>query len=214
MAVAQSCAGDTGDNSEDSAEAIINAVDCVPDPASGLATGGIALGQKIFELSFWICSRFGYSVARIAISDEAAQLVVMFALFFDDLAKNREAGLVIEFLKLTAVESDGAALVNFKPAQGHAATRHSIGEAIGVASMASMIFGSMTTEFMDALHPKRGVLRLGCCHVAEGLAADGDVVAFGESLIGVIAAHLGLPIGLEGAQEFFVFLRVGISGRH
>ena len=42
-------AGDAGDNAEDSAEAVVDAVDRVTDPCAGLLAAFVALGQHLVE---------------------------------------------------------------------------------------------------------------------------------------------------------------------
>ena len=62
--------------------------------------------------------------------------------------------------------------------------------------------GLGATEFDDAALPQSGVLPLRAGQVAQNLGADRIAVAIGEASVGVVALHLGLPVGLEGGQNF------------
>ena len=65
------------------------------------------------------------------------------------------------------------------------------------------IDGLRSAKFDDATVPESGVFPLGAGEVAQNLGADRVGVAVGEGFIGVIALHLGLPVGFEGSQNFF-----------
>ncbi len=49
FAVAGSCTGDAGDNAEDGAQSVVDAVDRVADPRAGLLAAPVALGEKLIE---------------------------------------------------------------------------------------------------------------------------------------------------------------------
>ena len=49
--------------------------------------------------------------------------------------------------------------------------------------------------------PQGGVLQLGAGQVAQDLGADRVGVAVGQGLVGVVALHLGLPVGFQGGQN-------------
>ena len=49
FAVAGGCAGDAGDNAEDRAEPVVDAVDGIADPGAGLLAALVALCQQLLE---------------------------------------------------------------------------------------------------------------------------------------------------------------------
>ena len=49
-----------------------------------------------------------------------------------------------------------------------------------------------------------GVVGLGLGHVAQGLTADGVLVTLCESVVGMIAAHFGLPVLAQCLQHLLI----------
>ena len=120
---------------------------------------------------------------------------------FDDMIENGDGAFVAELLELLAVVGDVAALFDFEATQGHADAAGAIGERVGFSAGVAGVNGLSAAEFHDAAVPEGGVLQLGSGEVAQNLGADGVIIAVGEGLIGVVAFHLGLPVGFEGRQN-------------
>ena len=135
-------------------------------------------------------------------AEKRAEFAVVVLFVFDDVVEDGDGAFVAEFLELRAVVGDVAALFDFKAAESHADAAGAVGERVGFAAGIALVDRFGTAKFDDAAMPKGGVLPLGGGEVAQDLGADGVGVAVGESLIGVVALHLRLPVGLEGGKNF------------
>ena len=127
-------------------------------------------------------------------------MVVLFV--FDDVVEDGDGAFVAEFLELLAVVGDVAAFFDFKAAEGHADAAGAIGEGVGFAARTAVINGFGTAKFDNAAVPEGGMLPLSAGQMTEDLSANGVGVPIGKGEVGVVALHLGLPVSLEGCQNF------------
>src|SRR5271169_1498864 len=118
----------------------------------------------------------------------------MVALFFNHLPKNGEAWLILQLLELLAVEGDGTAFVDLQAPQRHSLAANAVRKSIRVAGHLAMVSGLRPAKLKNPLLPQRGMICLGLSHVPQRLFTQRVVVALREGAIGVIAAHLCLPI--------------------
>src|SRR6185437_12121402 len=107
-----------------------------------------------------------------------------------------------------------AALLDFEAAEGHANATGAVGEGVGFAAGVARVRGLLSSQFDDAAVPEGGMLPFGSGKVAKDLGADGIGVAVGEGFVGVVALHLGLPVGFESGQNFFQFGAAESGGGH
>ena len=128
-------------------------------------------------------------------------MVVFF--IFDDVIEDGDGAFVAEFFELLAVVGDVTALFNLETTERHANAAGAVGERVGFAAGISFIDRLGAAEFDDAALPESGMLPLCARKMAEDLGAHGIGVAIGQSLIGVVALHLGLPVGFECSQNLF-----------
>ena len=213
FAVAGGCAGDAGDDAEDGAEAVVDAVDGVADPGAGLLAALVALGQQFFE------NRLGIDLGRaggglVVAAQQRAQFAVVVLLVFNDVVEDGDGAFVAEVLQLLAVVGDVAAFFDLEPAQGHADAAGAVGQRVGLAAGIAVVDRLGTAQLHDAAMPEGGVLPLGAGQVAQDLGAHGIGVAVGQGLVGVVALHLGLPVGFEGGQNLLQLGAAECGGSH
>ena len=127
----------------------------------------------------------------------------MVFLVFDYVVEDGDGAFVAEVFQLLAIVGDVAAFLDFEATQGHADAAGAVGERIGLSAGIAVVLGLRPAELDDAAMPEGGVLPLGAGQVAQDLGAHRVGVAIGQGLIGVVALHLGLPIGFESAPEPF-----------
>ncbi len=138
----------------------------------------------------------------------------MVFLVFDDVFEDGDRTVVAEFLELAAVVGDVPALVNFEPAQGHSHAAGTVGKRVGITAGTAFVSGLGAAQFDDAAFPQCGVFPLGGGKVTQNLGSKRIGVAVGESLVGAMALHLGLPVGLEGGENFLQLGGAQSGGRH
>ena len=153
MRVAQGCAGDAGDDSEDGTQSVVHSVDGVADPGCGLFAGGGTLGQQLCDHRLRVGRHGGDGRGRVVIADQASQLVVMLLLLLHYLVQDVDAGLVSQLFQLFSVARDVAALVDLQAAQRHARAANAACQLVGVARGATVIARFAAAEFDDSLAP-------------------------------------------------------------
>ena len=126
-------------------------------------------------------------------------VVVLFVL--DDVVEDVDGSVVAQVLQLLAVVGDVTALLDLQPAQGHADAAGAVGQRVGLAAGVALVLGLRPAEFDDAALPESGVLPLRAGQMAQDLGAHRIGIAIGQGLVGVVALHLGLPVGLESRQH-------------
>ena len=139
----------------------------------------------------------------IVAAEERTEFAVVVFLVFDDVVENGDGAFVAEFFQLFAVVGDVTALFDFKATQGHADSAGAVGKGVGFATGISGIDRLGTAKFDDAAVPKGGMLPLSAREVTQYLGAHGVSIPIGEGFIGVIALHLGLPVGFEERDRDF-----------
>ena len=125
----------------------------------------------------------------------------MIFLVFDDVVEDGDGAFVAEVLQLLAVVGDVAAFFDFEATQCHADAAGAVGERVGFSAGIAVVYRFRSAEFNDSAMPESGVLQLSAGEVTQYLGADRIGVAIGQGLVGVVALHLGLPIGFEGGQN-------------
>src|SRR6185437_7093368 len=214
MAVAKGCARNAGDDAEDRAQAVIDAVNRVADPAGGLPARVLAFGQQIIKQRLRIGTAFLDGAAGIMLPDQRAELVIMLAFFLNDLVQNFEALGIVKLAKLATVESNGAAFVDFESAERHTLAAHAIGETIGVTGGLAVILRHRCAQLANARGPLCRMLLLSLSHAAQSMATDWVRVPLGEREVGVEPAHFRLPVVFERAQQFPPPLVLCLAGLH
>ena len=136
-------------------------------------------------------------------ADEAAEGDVVVGLVGEDFLEDGGAGVVAELLDLLAVAGDVAALVEFEAAECEALAADAVGERAGFAGFGALVLGNRRAEGGEARGPEVGVMLLGQGEVAQGAAALGLGFLLGERVVGVVAAHLRLPVAGEGFDQTF-----------
>ncbi len=202
LAVAGGSARDAGDDAEDGAESVVDAVDGIADPGAGLLAALAAFCEKFVENGLGVdggCARRGLIVA----AEERTEFAVVVFLVFDYVVKDGNGAFVAEVFQLLAIVGNVAAFFDFEATQGHADAAGAVGERIGFSAKVAGVLRLRATKLDDAAMPEGGVLPFGAGQVTQHLCADGVGVAIGEGFIGVVALHLGLPIGFERGQNFF-----------
>src|ERR1700759_4626754 len=135
-------------------------------------------------------------------------------LVFNDVVENGDGAVIAEVFQLLAVVGDVAAFFDFEAAQCHADSAGAIGEGVGFAAEISGVYGFRSAKFNDAAVPESGMFPLGAGKVTQYLGTNGIGVAIGQGFIGVIALHLGLPIGFDSGQNLFQLGAAECGGCH
>ena len=117
--------------------------------------------------------------------------------------------VVAELLDLLAVVGDVAALVEFQTAQGKVEAADAVGERIGLAAFAAGVLGDGRAEGGEPASPEIGVVLLGQGKMVQRAALLRIGGLQRERVVGVIAAHLRLPVAGERFDEVF-----GVPGIH
>ena len=140
-------------------------------------------------------------------ADQLAQFAVMLLLVRNHLFENDDAWLVPQFLQLLPIARNIAALVDLQPPQRHLRTAQPVHQRIGIASVFAFVLRQLSAQLANALRPQRRVLRLLLGHVPQRLPAHRIVIALGQRVVGVEAAHLRLPVFAQRLQHLLLFLR-------
>ena len=127
-------------------------------------------------------------------ADQAAELAIVILLVFDDAVQDGQAGRIAELFELLAVLGDVAALIDLQAAQGQVVAPDAGLEAVSITARASPVDRLRLPQFTQAAGPQCGVLLFRQGHVFESLLTHRLGLPLGESPIGVIARHLGLPV--------------------
>ena len=125
--------------------------------------------------------------------------MVLFVL--NDVIEDGDGAFVAQGLELLAVAGNVAALLDFKPAQGHAHAAGAVGQRVGFAAGTAVVDRLGTTQFNNAAVPQGGVLPLGAGQMAQHLGAHRVSVAVGQGLVGMVGLDFGLPVALQGRQN-------------
>ena len=145
-------AGDAGDDAEDGAKAVVDAVDGVADPRAGLLAARVALGQHLFEDGFGI--DFGRAGGGgVVAADERTQLAIVVFLVLDDVLEDGDGAFVAESLELFAIAGDVAALFDFEAAERHAHATGAVGERVGLAAGTAGVDRLGSAQLLDAPFP-------------------------------------------------------------
>jgi hypothetical protein len=123
------------------------------------------------------------------------------ALVLQHSFEDGDGGFVAEFLDLLAVVRDVSALVEFQTAQGKIEAADADGERIGLAAFAAGVLGDGRAEGGEAAGPEIGVVLLGQGKMMQRTALLRVDGLQRERVVGVIAAHLGLPVAGERLDE-------------
>ena len=129
--------------------------------------------------------------------------MVLFVL--DDVIENGDGAFVAKGLELLAVVGNVAALLDFKAAKSHANAAGAVGQRSPPRRGRAGVDRRGPAEFDNAAVPQGGVLPLRGGQVAQDLGAYRVGIALGQSQIGVVALHLGLPVAFKGRQDLFQF---------
>ena len=194
--------GHSGDDAEDGAESVVDAVDGVADPTGGL---GLALGARGHQIVEGALGLVGVELGgRQVVADEVAQGDVVLALVLDHLVEDVDGGRIAELLDLMAVAGDVSALVEFQAAQRKVEAADAVGERVGVAGFAAVVLGDRRAEGGEAAGPEIGVVLLGQGKVVQRTALLRVDGLTREGIVGVKAAHLRLPVVGERFDEMFL----------
>ena len=200
FAVAGGSAGDAGDNAEDGAETVVDAVNRIADPRAGLLTALVPLGEQLlkdcFGVDFWRGSGKG-----VVTAEKRSQFAVVILLIFDHVFEDGDGFLVTEGFELFTVAGDGAALFDFEAAEGHADAAGAAGQRVRVAAGLAGVSRRRAPELLDAAGPQGGMFQLRLCQMPQYLSAHGVGIAIGQRRICVITLHLGLPVPCQGSQH-------------
>ena len=132
----------------------------------------------------------------------------MFALVFDRLLEDANAGFVAEFLDLFGVLCDVAAFVQLQPPQRHPNTACTIGEGVGFTGFGPLIHRVRSSQRANALGPKLGMVLLCMRQSVERGAPSRIAFSLGQYFIGVESPHLSLPIAFENFEDASAIARV------
>jgi len=127
-------------------------------------------------------------------------MVIFFVL--DDVIEDSDRAIIAQFLQLATVVRDVPAFFDLEAAKSHANAAGAVGQRIGLSARRAVICRFGTTEFDHPPLPKSSMLPFGRGEVAQNLGANRVIVAIGEGVVGVVALHFGLPVGLEGSKNF------------
>src|SRR5580700_3488697 len=125
----------------------------------------------------------------------------MFALVFERLLEDANAGFVAEFLDLFGVLCDVAAFVQLQPPQRQPDTARAIGEGVGFTGFWPLVDRVRASQRPNALGPKLGMVLLCMRQSVERGAPSRIAFSLGQYFIGVEPAHLGLPIAFENFED-------------
>ena len=143
--------GNSGDDAEDGAQSVVDAVDGVADPTGGLGLALGARGHQIFEGALGLV---GVELGgRQVVADQVAQRDVVVALVLDHFVEDGDGVRIAELLDLLTVAGDVAALVQFQAAQREVEAADAVGQRVGLAGFGAVVLGDGRAEGGEAAGP-------------------------------------------------------------
>jgi hypothetical protein len=214
FAVAQRGSGNSGNDTENGPEAVVDSVDSVPDPACRFGASGLPRGQKLVERFSRLVR--GKRWKRTPIANQTIEYLIVLAFVCEHLPKDDHAWLVADSLDLFGVLGDVLGFVQLQAPQRHVNATDAICEVIGFTGSGPGIGEFGTSQRTDTPSPKISVPPFGAGKRVKGRAPLRVGFLFCQRCVGFAPTHLGPPITFQDAKDSFAFLwiqvRVGDSG--